>query len=432
MGGVYSGLLGSVIAGGCHYLPPWVPSPGVAASISANTLSAINPANDALANPNYPTAAPWDRSAGWSHCLDYGGVCFANDLGSLGTIVFYAGAGHSATNPTMWAGFDLATRQWKRIGKRSLPNDDMYLGLSGYPGVLDSTWGDYDGSASAWGAFAHPGYNPPAGSHNYAGIAYRPAAKSGNSKGQLLYPLNASGATAGNTARGSWVWDGDTELFTRSANLRPGSGGGATVGGTVYFEGLDSAFALNTAGSLWLMYLDWFDWSTKTWTRRNSTDSDKYANLSGVAFGHEAANLYIVCVIDAGNLRFFAAPVDKVVSGVSWSWTELTVTGDKTIGVRSWCWHSHNGCWYGVNGVVGSSTLYKLTAPSNSQAAALSDTWTITSQTFSGETLYCKNANGTDANVDNFRYLTYAPKARCLLWLSPYVGGAVQAIRPSS
>lgn len=433
VGDSYNTTPGGFIAAGRSYYPSWAPVAGEIKSISLNTLADIDPKNDPLANPNYPGSAPWESSAAWIHCLDYGSAVIADDLGSLGSLLFYAAAGHSACSPTMWCRYDLATRQWSRHGKRSLPNDAMASGLSGYPGVLDSTWGDYDGAASTWGAFAQPGYNPPAGSHAYAGYAYRPANKAGNLGGEVIWPMNPTGATAGTTARGSWVWDCDTGLFARSANLRP-EAGGSTVGGTQYFPALDAAFALNTLSSLWLARLDWFDCQTKMWTRRASQNGAYYANLTGIAFAHQAANLYIVCCEVGGVLKFWAAPVDKAVSGTAWDWTELTVTNTSGVAAptTSWCWHPDKGCWYGVDGLVGSHYLYKLVAPSNDQAAALSGTWTITREVLAGEALYCKSATGVDAAVDDYRFLNFSTKAHCLLWISPYVGGVVQALRPGT
>jgi len=435
VGEAYSCEAGGIIAGGLHLLPSWIPAVGACVSIGLNTLEAINPSADPLANPNYPSAAPWERSAGWMHCLDYGGVIMADDVGQYGSLMFYGAAGHSACNPTMWCGFDLASQQWSRVGKRSLPNDDMYLGLDAYPGVLDAIWGDYDGSASAWGAFAQPGYNPPAGAHSYAGLAYRPAAKAGNAKGQMLYPLNATGATAGTAARGSWIWDADSELFSRSSNLRPAAGG-ATVGGTQYFESIDTAFAINAAGSLWLQTLDCFDWDTTTWTRRYSATADFYADLSAISFAHPSALLYIMCDPVSGSdptHRMWAAPVDKVKAGTSWTWAALTVElapGADWPPTASWCYHAEKNAWYAVSGVPGSHDLWKLTAPSDTQAGALSGTWIVSKHVFTGDGLYCKDAAGTTTTVGQFRSLTYSRRAKCLLWISPYIGGVVQAIRP--
>lgn len=428
----YAAIVGSTINAGIETFPSWLPPVGSAQSISLNTLQAINPANDPLANPNYPLTPPWERSGAWIHALDYGGAVMADDVGPLGTIMFYGAAGHSACNPTMWCGFDLATRMWKRIGRRSLPNDDMYLGLDGYPGVLDNVWGDYDGSASVWGAFAQPGYNPPAGSHHYAGLAYRPAAKAGNSSGEVFYPMNATGATAGTAARGSWVYSPDTTLFTRSANLRPASGG-STVGGTQYFEGLDAAFALNTVGTSWLMHLDCFDWTTGVWTRSNSLNQDFVADLSGISFKHEAANLYIVCTGIPGGFGFYAAQADRVKAGQSWSWVSLNVVlapGSTFPAATAWMRHDDHDCWYAVDGTVGSNSIWRLEAPSGNQAAVMAGTWTVTKLTFAGESLYAKDANGTNSTVWNNRFLLYSRKTKCLFWITPYIGGVVQAIKP--
>lgn len=410
----------------------WIPGLAQVATVSQNTLAAIDPKNDPLANPNYPGTPPWERSAAWIHCLDFGSVIMCDDIGTHGTIMFYSAAGHSACNPTMWAGYDIAKRTWSRIGKRPLPTDDMYLGLDSYPGLLDPIWGDYIGAAEGWGAFAQPGYNPPAGSHAYGGLTYRPAAKAGNAGGQILYPLNATGGTAGNASRGSWIWDADTELFERSANLRPVSGG-ATVGGTEYFESIDSAFALNTAGSTWLMTLDWFDWSSKTWTRRNSQTTLYNVGLSGLSLAHQSASLYIICDVNGGAIKLFAAPVDKVAAGTVWAWSELTVvnsSGD-AIPTVAWVWHDTQQCYYGAGYQPSQGHyLYKLAPPGVTQAECLSGTWTITRQTIAGEALVFLDGNGTSTSINNLGFLTYSKKLDCLFWMSNYVGGPVQALQP--
>lgn len=418
--------------GGETVVVDWIPGLGQVATVSQNTLNAINPASDPLANPAYPATPPWERTAAWSHCLDFGSVIMCDGIGTHGTIMFYAAAGHSACNPTMWAGYDLATRTWRRVGRRTLPNDDMHLGLEAYPGLLDPVWGDYIGSAAGWGAFAQPGYNPPAGSHAYGGLTYRPAAKAGNSGGQILYPLNATGGTAGNASRGSWIWDADTELFERSANLRPAAGG-ATVGGTEYFENIDSAFALNTSGSTWLMTLDWFDWASKTWTRRNSETTLYNVGLSGLSLAHQSASLYIICDVNGGAIKLFAAPVDKVAAGATWAWSELTVVNNSgdAIPTVAWVWHDTRQCYYGAGYQPSQGHyLYKLAPPGVTQAECLSGTWTITRETIAGEALVFLDGNGTSTSINNLGFLTYSKKLDCLFWMSNYVGGPVQALRP--
>lgn len=421
-----------VQGGGETVVIDWIPGLGQVATVSQNTLAAINPASDPLANPNYPATPPWERTAAWTHCLDFGSVIMCDDIGTHGTIMFYAAAGHSACNPTMWVGYDLAQRTWRRVGRRTLPNDDMHLGLEAYPGLLDPVWGDYIGSAAGWGAFAQPGYNPPAGSHAYGGLTYRPAAKAGNAGGQILYPLNATGGTAGNASRGSWIWDADTELFERSANLRPAAGG-ATVGGTEYFESIDSAFALNTANSTWLMTLDWFDWSSKTWTRRNSQTTLYNVGLSGLSLAHQSASLYIICDVNGGAIKLYAAPVDKVAAGTAWAWSELTVvnsSGD-AIPTVAWVWHDTKQCYYGAGYQPSQGHyLYKLTTPGTTQAQCLSGAWTITRETIAGEALVFLNGNGTSTGFNNLGFLTYSRKLDCLFWMSNYVGGPVQALQP--
>lgn len=421
--------------GGETVVIDWIPGLGQVATISLNTLAAINPANDPLANPNYPAAPPWEfGSSNWTHCLDFGSVFMCDDLGTHGMIVFYTAAGHSAPNATMLAAFDLAKRQWQRLGRRSLPNDSLNLGANAYPGVYDPTWGDYNGAASEWGAFAQPGYNPPAGSHAYGGMTYRPANKAGNTGGQILYPLNASGGSGGNGARGSWVWDSDTELWERSTNLRPDPGG-ATVGGTEYFESVDAAFALNVANSTWLMTLDWFDWPTKTWTRRYSATTQYSIGLSGLSFAHQSASLYCIADVNNGALRFYAAPVDKVAAGTTWAWSELTVTNSSgdAIPTVHWIWHDTKQCFYGAGYQPSQGHyLYKLTPPGTTQAQCLSGTWVLTRETLGGESLVFKNANGVDADIYNLGFLNYSKKLDCLFWMSPYVGGPVQVVVPGA
>lgn len=419
--------------GGETVVIDWIPGPGQVATVSQNTLSAINPANDPLANPNYPSAPPWEfGSAAWTHCLDFGSWFMADDIGTHGTIMFFGAAGHSACNPTMFAGFDLAQRTWRRVGRRSLPNASLNTptDLAAY----DATWGDYNGAAPEWGAFAQPGYNPPAGSHAYGGMTYRPAAKAGNVGGQILYPLNASGGTGGNGARGSWVWDADTELFTRSSNLRPDAGG-ATVGGTEYFESLDAAFALNVAGSTWLMTLDWFDWPSKTWTRRNSQTTLYNVGLSGLSLAHQSASLYVICDVNGGAIKLFAAPVDKVAAGTTWAWSELTVvnsSGD-AVPTVAWVWHDTHQCYYGAGYQPSQGHyLYKLAPPGTTQAQCLSGSWTITRQTLTGEALVFMDAAGNSTSINNLGFLVYSKKLDCLFWGSNYVGGPVQALQPGA
>lgn len=60
VGDSYSCPSGGLIAAGRHRLPAGFPSaPYLWAEVGSNTLSALDPTNDPLVNPNYPSPAPW-------------------------------------------------------------------------------------------------------------------------------------------------------------------------------------------------------------------------------------------------------------------------------------------------------------------------------------------------------------------------------------
>ena len=428
---------------------PWAPAAGTIANISTNTRDDIDPRYDPSANPNYPAAPPWESGPSyWLGRAAYCGAVLADELGDCGTYMQYGGAGHATVNACFWVGFDLSDRTWKRIGNRPLPSDGLF-GLIGtdtttlHPATqIDPTWGDWQGNSTAWGAFAQGGWNPPEGGHTRNSFFVRPAAKAGNAHGQVVTCWQPTGANSGTNIKGSFVWDADTKLFSRTANLRPDWG--SACGGVGYFESLDIAVACNYQSNADATSIDWLDCSTMTWGTRTTTANGARIGVDSTNIVHEqgSAKLWIVC------RHFTSAPVtppfdlyaidaQKIKDGTAQSWTTLTVSAaswpiadDGFSGTVQWSRCPIDGCYYAVNRQHGSNKLWKLTPPAGTTAASqLSGTWTITEQTLTG-TLDGRNSLGAGAAVHDYSRLRWSRWANAFLWTPNYTAGSVQAIRP--
>lgn len=427
----------------------WAPAPGEIKNISTNTLADINPRNDSLANPNYPGAAPWEY-APWTSVTDFGGAVFADNVGTHGTLMVWGDAGHSAVSASCWSGFDLATRQWKRIGNRPLPSDGLrkvrdagvaadaaHLAIY-YPATqLDTTWGDWKGDYSGWPTgFAQPGYNPPAAGHNHKGAFYLPPAKAGNTSGKVVTCWQPTGVNTGTGIRGGHVWDADTGLWSRQNSLRPAYYANGT--GAVYFPTLDVAVA-SLSDSAYLSTMHVLDTVTMTWATRTCTNAP-YIDYTSVGFAH--GELLIVSnnkqSVTTPPLTLHAIDAAAVKAGSGAAWTNLTVSASSypvngSGLATSVCWAlcPVNGCYYAVNRVHGSNKIWKLTPPTGTtKASQLSGTWTITEETMTTGTLDGRISSGASGTSFDYGRLAWSDYAHAFLWYPDFVGGNVQAIRP--
>ncbi len=410
------------------YVPP-----GSIATISTNTRASVDPKNDPTANPNYPAAPPWETGSAWSLSDALGAFCgavFADGIGEQGTLMMWAAPGHSTNlEATCWVGFDVATREWKIVGRKPLPCAPFTASPGNFPPStqFDHEWGDWIGGSTDWPeAFRQPGYNPPFGSHTRNSFVYIPPAAAGNTKGKIVIAWQPTGNGSGTDLRGSWVWDADTELFSRTANLRPQAD--STCTGMAFAPDANIVIGQNAFSST-VSLLDFLDLSTMTWTRRNATSS---VVVSFDSTNFVIGDLFVMARNGDGSppTQFLAAPISTVKAGGSWAWTTLTVsaaswpTKSGATWNVSWARCPINGAYYAVNQVNGSNKLWMLTPPTTDgdTAGLLSGTWTITEETLTGSL--------AGASFDYSR-LRWCHALTAFLWFSDSPAGVVQAIRPN-
>jgi hypothetical protein len=407
---------------------------GAITNISLNTRADINPRSDADLNPNAPSLAPWEISTGWgaSALSAFCGAAFAKDLGAAGKLMTWGAPGHSTNLEfAAWVDFDVASRRWGIIG--APPPTEVVTtytaGVTPPTTRFDHTWGEWSGGSTDWAeAFRRPGYNPPMGSHTRNSFVYIPAADAGNANGKIVVAWQPTGNVTGTGIAGSFVYDCTTGLFSRTANVRPGSGSAVT--GVAYHPDQGIVIGHNRSSTVTSAELDYLDLSNDTWTRRNAG--------SAVALNTDSTN--IVCgdlfVMVSNNAQppvFRAAPVSTVKAGGSWSWSTLTVSAaswptnasGNTL-TTQWSRCPDNGAWYAVNRQSGSSTLWKLVKPSgvadSDTAGLLAGTWTVTSESLTG--------SGLEGASFDYGRLQWCPALHAFLWFGDLHTSAVQAIRP--
>lgn len=425
--------------------PSWAPSTGQIKNIGLNTINSIDPANDPLANPNYPSTPPWlPTGVFWIHALDYCGAILADNYGANGTYMIYGGAGHSAPGANCWIGFDLTTQLWAVRGNRPLPSDDFYaarldpgnVGLYYPSSQLNATWGEWQGNYSGWpGGFAQSGYNPPEGGHTRNSFVYRKASKAGNTTGQIIACWEPTGETAGTGIAGSFFWDGDTSLFSRSSNVRPN--GGSTVGGMKYSASHDVVIGINQISS-GFPSIDFMDCATKTWTRRATTNTPNiYYDTTCFIW-----NDYIIFVnnspvtVTNPPFQLFAVNITSAIAGTVAFSNALTVNASTTYPVdgaglsytMSFAPCPENNTFYAVNRVNGSNKMWKLTPPVSN---IVTDPWALDEQTMTSGTLDGRLASGSSGTSFDFSRLQWSTYGRAFIWIPDYVSGNVQALRPT-
>lgn len=432
-GKTYTAPSGATVYGG-RFAPlgSLVPS-GSIMSIALNTRDSVDPALDALANPNYPGTPPWDVIGGtaWSHTPDYSGAVFAADLGSAGTYLQYCATGHSANGATMWLGFDVASQTWQRVGRRPLPCNNLYGYVSGTTPAssqFDHTWGDWIGASTDWAVdFRQPGFNPPAGGHTRAAMTYRPAAQASNSAGQIVMGLACTGVNTGTTAIPGHYYDCDDGLFHRTSNQR--LSGGSSAGNNVYDPTTDTVYGWTFVSSSYASSVDMLDCATWTHTRKSGLTNSPYMQVdASQAFG--CGDLLVVCEQSTGSASFAlkAIRMSDLKDGSATAWTDLTLSGTtwpsksgETISIV-WTLCPTNGVYYAVDRVTGSHTLYKLTPPGGGDAGNLSGTWTLSSETLAGD--------GLVATSWHYNRLQWCAALNAFLFTGESMTADTQAIRP--
>jgi hypothetical protein len=410
-----------------------VPS-GAITNISTNTRADVNPRSDADLNPNAPSAAPWEASVGWgaSALSAFCGAVMAKDMGVGGKLMTWGAPGHSTNLEfAAWVAFDVASRSWEIIG--TPPPTEVVTtytaGVTPPTTRFDHTWGEWNGGSTDWTeAFRRPGYNPPMGSHTRNSFVYIPAADAGNNTGKLVVAWQPTGNVSGTNIRGSFIYDCDTELFSRTANVRFGHGSAVT--GIAYHADQGVVIGHNRDSSVTVSELDVFDTSTNTWTRRNATAA---IGLSTDSTNFICGDLFVMVANTVQPPVFRAAPVSTVKAGGSWAWATLTVSaaswpvnGSGNTLTTQWSRCPDNGAWYAVNRQSGSNTLWKLVKPSgvadSDTASLLSGTWTVTTETLTG--------SGLEGASFDYGRLQWCPALTAFLWFGDLHTSAVQAIRP--
>ncbi len=429
---------GAVVVTANPALPPIYEVPtGAITAISLNNRDSINPRFDASVNPNAPAEAPWETGVGWSNdqLSEFCGGLYCKDWGSAGKYVMWGAPGHSTQLEfPAWVAFDVASRRWEVIGQ---PPPVDYITQAEWDSGLppstqaDRTWAEWTGGSTDWpAAFRRPGYNPPFGSHTRNCFVYVPAAQAGNASGKIVVAWHGTLGASGTGVPCQHIYDCDTGLFSRTANLRPNHG--SSVCGFAYHPAQNVVVGFSAESSGTTSILDYLDLSTNTWTRRNAT--------AAISVNIDSTNLVcgdlFVYVGNGTSQTMRAAKVSDVKAGASWSWSTLTVSASSwplksggslpnTLSCQ-WARCPVNGAWYAVNRNGGSTTLWKLTKPTgvadSDTAGLLAGTWTVTSETLTGA--------GLEPAQYDYSRLQWCDALAAFLWVGDLHTSSVQAIRP--
>jgi hypothetical protein len=322
-----------------------------------------------------------------------GSGTYVRDYSQGGAYVVAGSGGHTGPGYTGALIFDFEDATWKRL--------DNANGIANSSATIDPTAVNAEGELSA----ASSG-QIPAPYHVYALAFALSTANGGGSKGSFACAYRASETTSANSFFRSMKMDLSSGLWTRfSTNLVTDGGGGSygDNGSSAYDPTLNCIWALpvqiHAAQQVSKLPL-----SSPTWVSSApdyAFPADRGQNRN--CFVYDSARL-LVAGTALGGLR--ALNLNSIASG----WTDLTVSGTLPSHDVTWARYPGNGRWY-TRETTGS--VFELTPPASSP---LSNTWTVTTVTFTGATIpdAPDRANGS---VPNTRFL-YVSAIDCLAWIA--------------
>lgn len=442
--------------------PTWAPSAGNSAAIGyargthpsslPATLEEISTQYQTW-NPSAPAVGPWGGVAAYpfTTIMAFGGGCWAP---SVRKWIGY-GAGHVAVNVPVPFAFDEATLSWQWLDTPP-PSDGLALSgtalaadiAAAYPaGQIDSAWAEWQGGYSGWTAgYERPGKIFPEPGHSRYGLLFIPGAVHGNTNGAVLLVISSTGKNSGGDVQLGHYFDIDSNAWARTTNRRAASGTSAVA--AIFFGGsVNRAFALCHSSSTNKSALDVYQPSGKTWSVTNATAAVPLSVEGGGMGAHLTSSLLLffaperadgTAAFDGVRHRVYAVDAATAAAG-SHTWTRLTVSAaswpvgaDSTIGRIGWSYCPDNGCFYAINAIDSSATLWKLSPPSSAvtQADHLSGTWTVTTETL-GTAVRARAANGSGSGSSTYNRLTWDAASKCFLWVEDYNQARVQAIHPA-
>jgi hypothetical protein len=483
--GVARGQVGASWALGSPAVP-WQPSLGGAAQIgyasgahpqgAPATMHDIRPAVQTW-NPEAPGEGPWSRNGSgattWPSITDY---CAPVFVPSVRAYLQVFQAGHAAINVPSPHGFRLPTLDWAWLdyppptdgfdaAKDLNPPSGLVTALAlsnAYaPALVDSAWGEWQGGHASFGAFARAGRIYTEGTHTYGFTTWVPGAAAGNTNGILVCPTSGGGALNGSTLPGGGHhFDLDTMRFVRNAGRRLDNTG--TAGGACWAAGINRVVVIaRDAGSDGHNLVDLFDPApgARTWVRRTLPSGTRVTSESPAPRYHPPSGLVLVFVpvlssgaISGGDVAnsvrhdIWAAPEAGLLAGTA-SFTNLTVSATswplgRFAGLTATCsgkgWSDFvtaggRNAFYSVNGVNGSTTLWRLKPPAGAvtQADHLTGTWTVTTETVSAPIVMHDKTGAADQ-----QYLYQGPGwdsvSDCLIVMSSYPQDRPTAVRPAA
>jgi hypothetical protein len=453
-------------------LPSWRPVPGTSALIgyAKNTHPNGLPATIEEISPNYMS---WNPSPGTSGIWGSpGGIHYMNSIMAYCGVQFDQdeeklidyGSGHAAYSVGAPYSYDLKTHSysWDHI---PVPEDQAYTCAINfaqadvaaiatyYPsGPYDTAYAEVIGESTAISAlYRQPGKRFPLVGHTAFSLVLVPAYASATKRGTLLPLTRPAGRCNSTDMTSHHKYLRDQAEWRRTHNTMPtnvANGGGACFfGGTV---GKVFSWARSSSGAQAI--IDVYDPILDRYTPRTAGGSvfPITMDLGGGVIPHLDTGLFIVVVptnssdvityVNATKQRFFAAPAATVAAGSTFVWTELTVSASSwpvTVDTapyaraNGWTYADRDGVCYAINGLHGSTTLWKLHKPTSGDP--LTGTWTIDTETFTGTTLQNYDQIGNVSNVTQiYNRLFYMKKAGCLAYRNTWIESRIQAITPAA
>jgi len=384
-------------------LPSWLPPSGQIKSVGVNTLATAAPPLPFNPGPSYASnvVAPW--------C----GMVIASTYGAYGSIVIYGG-GHGDYYGNEVYRYDIDTRSWSRITDPTPP--PYYPVVSGTQTgayYVDDVYGEY--WANSAGTAVRTGQ--PSSSHTYGRLLWCPPGSFGaDPAGYLVDPMTVAHVPIGGRSAAYLHYVPlSTPVWTRG-NQFPTTVIGNGAYGPALYDSSRNRIANFSNGNDFITFYGYYNCATGVTGTINITGGQAGASAgtrsyNSIAAYDSSADLYYVIRNELNQVRLHIInPTTNVltvrlISNLTSSYN-FSVTSPTAEDQGGFEWIQSLGQWVYYQGT--GSTIYRISKP----ADPINGTWTITSQTFTGDAAIAKSST---PHYTRFRWL---PNLSSFIWLA--------------
>jgi hypothetical protein len=401
-------------------------------NLNLNSQASVDPELSASLNPNFPSSAPWRGATGYAGAFAYGGLNYAPDLGTYGTIVGTVG-GHNGYWGNEVVGFDIATRKFSH---RSDPySSNSHPGSFHQNPAQGNQHSDYANGELYINASFTTDQTQPSSFHPYGSNVILPpdAATGVGNNGALVTPIRSARTPTGNnntlggSSQRSHIFDlaqsdRATAAWSRFSNnlYAIPTGDFAPTGWAAYDTTRKKMFA-GSAGGYWNT-LQVLNAVTRQWEMSLSLSDNVWQGDHTLGW-HWGANPDYLIVFSGGERGGLGPYFILINVATGTVYTPGTIgTYPKLVGGGSWVESSQKLAFYEGGGTSDEreagpgfpNRVWILTPPSTKNPAVFTTTpWVWTFEDVTGPPPPVQSNPG---NIPHGGRFLWADKVKCFIW----------------